>query len=209
MYQNQEKQFGMVLKHSDFDWDFLCWASRYLESSIDSILESFQFLVRVINDEHRRRRSEQETRRQGDASSKALLQGLERSINLRKNLNRIDLHMRVRGVQIPIPYLPEDGDILRRQGYLNIILKVNFAENQPPSALCAPNAQCCDPAHCMRIKCTYVHKKQEEMHWRGVVGNSGTENTDPYANVSDELSGGPREGRGLTIYFITATSIQF
>lgn len=69
-------------------------------------------------------------------------------------------------MEIPIPYLTDDGDAMRRQGHLSILLKVGFAENQPSSALCAPNAQRCDPAHGMRIKCTYVLKKQEEMHWR-------------------------------------------
>ncbi len=166
IYRDQQKRAGIILKRSDFDWDFLCWASRYLKTSVDSILESDQSLVHVIDDEYRRRRSEQEIRLQGDASSKALLQGWERTINRRNDLNRIALDLTVRGMKIPIPCLTEDGEAMRRQGHLSILLKVDFAENQPSSALCAPNAQRCDPAHGMRIKCTYVLKKQEEMHWR-------------------------------------------
>jgi hypothetical protein len=69
-------------------------------------------------------------------------------------------------MKIPIPYLTEDVEAMRRQGHLRILLKVDFAENQPSSALCAPNAQRCHPAYGMHIKCTYVLKKQEEMHWR-------------------------------------------
>ncbi len=81
MYRDQQKRSGIVLKRSDFDRDFLCWASRYLETSFDSIVESGQPLVHVIDDEYRRRRSEQEIRLQGDALSEALLQGCERTIN--------------------------------------------------------------------------------------------------------------------------------
>lgn len=57
-------------------------------------------------------------------------------------------------MKIPIPYL------------LDILLKVDFAENQPSSTLCAPTSQRCDQAYNMRIKCTYVLKKAEGMHWR-------------------------------------------
>ena len=173
MYRDQEKRSGIVLKRSDFDWDFLCWASRYLETSVDSILESSQSLVHVIDNEHRRRRSEQEIRLQRDASSKALLQGWEKTINRRNDLNRIALDLTVRGMKIPIPYLTEDGEIMRRQERLSILLKVDFAENQPSSALCAPNARRCDPAYSMRMKCTYVLKKQEEIHWRDLWVTQG------------------------------------
>ena len=85
MYRDQEKRSGIVLQRLDFDWDLLCWASRYLETSVDSILESSQSLVHVIDNEHRRRRSEQEIRLQGDASSEASLQGWEKTIHRRND----------------------------------------------------------------------------------------------------------------------------
>lgn len=66
---------------------------------------------------------------------------------------------------------------MRRQGHLRILLKVDLAENQPSSALCAPNAQRCDPAYGMRIKCTYVLKKQEEMHQRELWVTQGRMNS--------------------------------
>ena len=47
-------------------------------------------------------------------------------------------------------------------------MSISFSRpsSQPSAALCAPNAQHCDQAYNMRIKCTYVLKKGEEMHWR-------------------------------------------
>lgn len=136
MYRDQQRRSGIVLKREDFDVDFLCWASRYLETSADSIFETGQSIVELIDNEHRRRRSEQEIRLRGEASSKALLQGWERTINRRNDLNRIFLGLTIRGMKIPIPYLTEDVEAMRRQGHLRILLKVDFAENRPSSALC-------------------------------------------------------------------------
>ena len=49
---------------------------------------------------------------------------------------------------------------------LRVLLKVDFADNQPSEALCAPSARPCDPAYGMRIKCTYDLKMQKETHRR-------------------------------------------
>lgn len=166
MYRHQQKRSGIVLKRSDFDWAFLCLASRYLDTSVDSILESGHSLVHIMDDEHRQRQSEQEIRLQGDASSEAVLQRWERTINRRNALNRIALDLTVRGTKMPIPYLTVLGEAMRRRGHISILLKGDFAENQPSSAPCAPNAQHRDPAHGMRIECTSILKKQEGMHWR-------------------------------------------
>lgn len=83
-YRDQQKQSG--IERDDFDADFLCWASRYLKTSADSIFKTGQSIVKLIDDEHSRRRSEQETHIQGEASRKALLNGLKRTINRRKDL---------------------------------------------------------------------------------------------------------------------------
>jgi len=93
-------------------------------------------VVNLIDNQHRWRRCDQESRHQGDASPKALLQGWERAIDRRNKLNRIILDLTVRGMKIPIPYLTEDGEAMRRQGDLSIHLKDLFVENQPSSALC-------------------------------------------------------------------------
>ena len=61
--------------------DFLCWASRYLKTSADSIFETGQSIVKLVDDVHSRRRSEQETCIQGEASRKALLEGLKRTMS--------------------------------------------------------------------------------------------------------------------------------
>ena len=73
------------------------------------------------------------------------------------------LDVTIRGMKSPIPYLAEDAEAMRRQGHLDTLLKVDFAENQPSSTLRAPDAQRYDQAYNMRIKYTYVLKKGEGM----------------------------------------------
>lgn len=166
-YRNQERQLGIVLKHDDFDADFLCWASRFLKTSAESILRTGQSIVKLIENELSRRKSNtRRNTRVPDASRKALLEGLERTIHRRKDLGRVVFDVNVRGMKIPIPYLTGDAEAMRRQEQLDILLKVDFAENQPSFTLCAPNTQSCDSAYDMRIMCTYVLKEGKEMYWK-------------------------------------------
>lgn len=158
-YRDQQRQSGIVLKRDDFDADFLCWASRYLKTFADFILDAGQSLVKLIDDEHSRRRSEQEIYTQGEVSREALLKGLERMIPDSPRCN-------FRGTKIPIPYITDGAEAMRRREHLDIVLKVDPAKNQPSSTLCAPNARPCDQTYHMRIKCTYVLKEEEGMHWR-------------------------------------------
>ena len=166
MYRNQQKQSGELLMRSNFDENFLCWAGKYLKTSIDSIFESGQSLVDLIDEEHRRRRSNQENQLQSAASIQALLQGMERTLTRRKKYIKNPFRLSVRGITILIPYLTEDREVILSLEALRILLKVDFADNQPSFALCAPSARPCDPAYGMRIKCTYDLKLQEETHRR-------------------------------------------
>jgi hypothetical protein len=94
---------------------------------------------------------------------------------------------------MPIPYFTEDAEAMRRQGHLDV-LKVDFAENQPSSNLCAPNAQRCDQAYDMRIKCRPQEGERNALE--RVVGNTGVENIDLHPTMSDESSGRPRGEKG-------------
>ena len=158
MYWNQQTQSERVLVRSDFDENFLCWACRYLKTTVDSVFESGQSLVNLIDEEHRQRRSVQEIQLSRDASIQALLQGLERTVNRRKG----GFILNVRGIQIPIPYHNENREVIKSLGPLKVLVKVDFADNQPPHTLCAPNAQPCDSAHGLRMKCSYTLTIQNE-----------------------------------------------
>ena len=149
--------------------------SRYLKTSADSISKINQSTVKLIDDKHSRRRSEQETRTQGEASRKVLLRGLKRTINQQKDLNGTVLEIAIRVMKIPIPYLTEDAEAMRRQGHLDILLKVDFVEYQPSSTLYASDAQRCDQAYHLRIRCTYVLKKGEGMYRRELWVTQGPE----------------------------------
>ncbi|KAL8861447.1 MAG: hypothetical protein Q9178_002321 [Gyalolechia marmorata] len=166
MYRNQQKQSGKVLMRCDFDESFLCWAGRYLKTSVNTIFGSGQSLVDLIDEEHRQRRSDQEIQLQRDASTQALLQGLERTVNRRNDFIENPFRLSVPGIQILIPYLIEDREVMLSLRALGVLLKVDFADNQPSDALCAPSARPCDPAYGMRIKCTDDLKMQEETHRR-------------------------------------------
>lgn len=123
-------------------------------------------MVDLIDEEHRQRRSDQEIQLQRDASSQALLQGLERTVNRRKDFIENPFRLSVRGIQILIPYLIEDREVMLSLKALRVLLKVDFADNQPSDALCAPSARPCDPAYGMRVKCPYDLKMREETHRR-------------------------------------------
>ena len=151
---------------SDFDKNFLCWASRYLNTSVDSIFESDQSLVSLIDEKHRQQRSDQETQLQKDASIKALLQGFKQTINRRKPFMENAFRLNIRGLNIIIPCLTEDREAMLSLEALRVFLKVDFADHQPYFALSAPNAQPCDPAYGMRIKCTYDLEVQGEKYRR-------------------------------------------
>ena len=159
-YRKQQKESGKVLMRCDFDENFLCWAGRYLKTSVNTIFESGQSLVDLIDEEHRQRRSDQQIQIERDATTQALLQGFQRTVN------RPPFRLSLRGIQILIPYLVEDREVMLSLKALKVLLKVDFADNQPSDALCAPSARPCDPAYGMRIKCTYDLKMQEETHRR-------------------------------------------
>lgn len=121
-------------------------------------------------------------------------------LNRWKDLNRTVLDVTIRGMKIPILYLTEDAEAMRRKGHLDILLKVDFAENQPSSTPCAPNAQRCDQAYvCVSSVPTSSRRGKECI---GVVGNSGIENIDAHTTMSDEFSGRPREEKRIenTLY---------
>ncbi|KAL8913469.1 MAG: hypothetical protein Q9171_001763 [Xanthocarpia ochracea] len=194
MYRNQQRQSGKVLMRCDFHENFLFWAGRYLKTSVNTIFGSGQSLIDLIDEEHRQRRSHQEIQLQRDASTQALLQGFERMVNRRKDFIENPFRLSVRGIQILIPYLIDDREIMLSLKALRVLLKVDFADNQPSDALYAPRARPCDPAYGMRIKCTYDLAMQEETHRRELWVTDSR--LDPPATVSDELAGRPRQEEG-------------
>ena len=89
---------------------------------------------------------------------------------------------------------------------LTLFLKVDFAENQPSST------PLCSKCTTLRSGLYYAYQVYLRPQEGGrsalerVVDYPGTDNTDPYATMSDEFSGRPREGDGQRIPSSSATS---
>lgn len=200
-YRDQQKQSGIVLRRDDFDTDFLCWASRYLKTSADFILNACQSLVKLIDDEHSRRRSEQERRTQGEASRKALLKGLERIIPDSSRCN--------------CPRHEDPNSLPYRWRWDNATPRTSRHCSQGwlrrESAIFYP---LCSKCTTLRSNISYAYQVYLcPQEWgrnalERVVGYPGTENTDPHATMSDAFSGRPREGKGQRIYYGLAASIS-
>ena len=78
---------------------------------------------------------------QRDASTQALLQELERIVNWRNAFIENAFRLSIRGLQIQIPYLTDDREVMLSPEALRVLFKVDFADNQRSFALCAPGAR--------------------------------------------------------------------